>query len=139
MPPLFFQSYWSLVGLDVKESILMYLNSSMLPKSLGHSFITLIPKVKNPKHITQYRPVSLSNVLYRVFSKVLSNRLKPFLPYLVLEHQSAFILDRLISNNVLVAFETLHYIRNHCIGKTWFMALKLDMSKAYDRVEWRYM
>ena len=111
----------------------------MLPKSLGHSFITLIPKVKNPKHITQYRPVSLSNVLYRVFSKVLSNRLKPFLPYLVLEHQSAFILDRLISNNVLEAFETLHYIRNHCIGKTWFMALKLDMSKAYDRVEWRYM
>ncbi|XP_075649758.1 uncharacterized protein LOC142620243 [Castanea sativa] len=47
--------------------------------------------------------------------------------------------DRLISDNILVAFETLHYMRNHCTGKTGFMALKLDMSKAYDRVEWRFM
>ena len=47
MPPLFFQTYWSLVGPNVKEAILMYLNFGMLPKSLGHFFITLIPKVKN--------------------------------------------------------------------------------------------
>ena len=139
MPPLFFQSYWSLVGLDVKEAILMYLNSGMLPKSLRHSFITLIPKVKNPEHISQYCPISLSNVLYRVFSKVLANILKPFLPQLVSEHQSTFISNRLISDNVLVAFGTLNYMRNHCTGKTSFMALKLDMSKAYNRVEWRYM
>ena len=139
MPPLFFQSYWSLVGSNVKESILMYLNSGMLPKSLGHFFISLIPKVKNLEHISQYRPISLSNVLYRVFSKVLANRLKPFLPHLVSEHQSTFISDKLISDSVLVAFETLHYMRNQCTGKTRFMALKLDMSKAYDRVEWRYM
>ena len=83
-PPLIFQSYWSLVGKDVKEAILRHLNSGMLPKSLGHSFITLIPKVKNLEHISQYCPISLSNVLYRVFSKVLANRLKPFLPQLVL-------------------------------------------------------
>lgn len=139
MPPLFFQSYWSLVGLGVKEAILMYLNSGMLPKSLRHSFITLIPKVKNPEHISQYCPISLSNVLYRVFSKVLANILKPFLPQLVSEHQSTFISNRLISDNVLVAFGTLNYMRNHCTGKTSFMALKLDMSKAYNCVELRYM
>ena len=118
MPPQFFQSYWFLVGKDVKEAILRYLNSSMLLKSLGHSFITLILKVKNPEHISQYRPISLSNVLYRVFSKVLANRLKPFLSQLVSQHQSAFISDRLISDNILVAFETLHYMCNHCTGKT---------------------
>ena len=46
---------------------------------------------------------------------------------------------RLISNNIMVAFETLHYMRNHFAGTTGYMALKLDMSKAYDRVEWLYM
>nr|XP_023886685.1 uncharacterized protein LOC111998809 [Quercus suber] len=61
------------------------------------------------------------------------------MPQLISEHQSAFMSNRLITDNILVAFETLHYMRNHFTGKTSFMALKLDMSKAYDRVEWEYM
>ena len=139
MPPIFHQNYWSLVGNDVTDAILMYLNTGTFPSPLGHSFITLIPKVKNPEYISQYQPISLSNVLYRVYSKVLANRLKKMLPNIVSEHQSAFMTDRLISNNIMVAFETLHYMRNHSTGSTGFMALKLDMSKAYDRVEWLYM
>ena len=63
MPPLFYQSYWSLVGSDVSEAILHYLNTGSLPQSLCHSFITLIPKVKNPKLISQYRPICLSKDL----------------------------------------------------------------------------
>ena len=61
------------------------------------------------------------------------------MPHLILEQQSSFMFDRLISNNILVAFETLHYMRNHNKGNSGFMALKLDMSKAYDRVEWSFM
>ena len=139
MPPLFYQNYWSLIGFDVTHSIFHYLNNGVLPQSLCHSFITLISKVKNPEYVAQFRPISLSNVLYRIFSKVLANRLKLIMPQLISEHQSAFMFDRLILDNILVAFETLHYIRNHNTGKTGFMALKLDMSKAYDRVEWPYM
>ena len=139
MPPIFYQNYWSLVGNDVVDAILMYLNTGTFPSPLGHSFITLIPKVKNPEYISQYQPISLSNVLYRVYSKVLANRLKKMLPNIVSEHQSAFMTDRLISNNIMIAFETLHYMRNHSTGSTGFMALKLDMSKAYDKVEWLYM
>ena len=52
MPPLFYQSYWSLVGSDVIEAILHYLNTGSLPQSLCHLFITLIPKVKNPELIS---------------------------------------------------------------------------------------
>ena len=57
------------------------------------------------------------------------------MPQLVSEHQSAFMSERLITDNILFAFETLHYMRNHCTGKTGYMSLKLNMSKAYDRVE----
>ena len=91
--------------------------------------------MKNPVLVSEYRPISLCNVLYKIFSKVLANRLKKFLPELITEHQSAFAKNRLILYNVLVAFETLHYMKNHNLGKTSFMAVKLDMSKSYNRVE----
>ena len=121
------------------DAILMYLNTGTFPPSLGHSFITLILKVNNPEYISQYQPISLSNVLYKVYSKVLLNRLKKLLPKIVSEQQSAFMTDRLISDNIMVAFETLHYMCDHSTGNTRYMALKLDMSKVYDRVEWMYM
>ena len=75
----------------------------------------------------------------RFFSKVLANRLKRVLPLIIYEHQSAFLKSRLITDNILVAFETLHYMKNHNSGNTGFMALKLDMSKAYDWVEWSFL
>ena len=123
----------------MSTTILHYLNSGSLPQALGHSFITLIPKVKDLTYVSEFRPISLSNVLYRIFAKVLTNRLQAIMPNLILKHQSAFLSDRLISDNIFVAFETLHYMQNHNQGKSGFMALKLDISKAYDRVEWEYM
>lgn len=74
-----------------------------------------------------------------MISKVLANRLKPLLPSIVSENQSAFQADCVITNNILMAFETLHYMKNHQNGNTGFMALKLYMSKAYDRVEWSFL
>ncbi|KAK9993595.1 hypothetical protein SO802_023298 [Lithocarpus litseifolius] len=139
MPPLFYQNFWSLVGSDVTTSILHYLNTGSLPTPLNHTFITLIPKTKNPERVTEFRPICLCNELYKIFSKVLANRLKRVLPHLISEHQSAFLKGRLITDNILVAFETLHYMKNHTSGKNGFMALKLDMSKEYDRVEWSFL
>ena len=124
---------------EVTSTILAWLNSGKLPYPITHTFVTLIPKVKNPVSVSQYSPISLCNVLYKIFSKVLANRLKKFMPDLIIEHQSAFAKNRLISDNVLVAFETLHYMKNHNSGQTGFMVLKLDMSKAHDRVEWNYL
>ena len=139
MPPLFFQNYWDLVKGDITTTILNYLNSGSLPSTLNHTFVTLIPKVKNPEKVTEFRPISLCNVLYKIFSKVLANRLKRILPLLISKHQSAFLKGRLITDNILVAFETLHYMKNHNSGSISFMALKLDMSKAYDSVEWPFL
>ena len=96
----------------------------------------MIPKVNNPKIVAQFRPVSLCNVIYKILSKVITNRLKPILNSIISEAQSAFIVDRVITDNILIAFEPLHHMKTQCSGKTSFMALKFDMSKAYDRVEW---
>ena len=139
MPPLFYQNFWSLVGSNVTTSILHCLNTGSLPTPLNHTFITLIPKTKNPKRVIEFRPISPCNILYKIFSKVLANRLKRVLPHLISKHQSAFIKGRLITDNIIVAFETLHYMKNHNLGKNGFMALKLDISKAYDRVEWSFL
>ena len=85
--------------------------------------------------MSEFRPISLCNVLYKIYAKVLANRLKIYLPSLITEHQSAFAKDRLISYNIMVAFETLHHMKHHNTGNHGFMAIKLDMSKVYDWVE----
>ena len=73
MPHLFFQRYWPMVESDITQSVLTWLNSSTLPYPLNHTHITLIPKKKDPKYVTDYPPISLCNVLYKLFSKVLAN------------------------------------------------------------------
>ena len=127
MPPLFYQHYWNLIGDDISNTVLHYLNSSTLPERLNHTFITLIPKNKNPVFASEFRPISLCNVLYKIFSEVLANRLKKILPNIITENQSAFTKSCLISNNILIAFESLHSMQKHT-GKEGFMAIKLDMS-----------
>ena len=136
MPLIFFQYFWSTVDKDVTSSILSWLNSGTLPHPINHTFITLISKTNNPEYVRQYRQISLYNVLYKIFSKVLANRLKNILSKIMTEHQSSFTKHRLISNNILVAFETLHCMHKHNSDNIGFMAFKLNMSKAYDRVDW---
>ncbi|KAL0013129.1 hypothetical protein SO802_000198 [Lithocarpus litseifolius] len=139
MSPIFYKTYWHIVGKDVTTMVLNALNSGVVHESLNPTFISLIPKIKNPKRVSNFRLISLCNVVYKLISKVMVNRLKKILSHLVFESQSAFLSGRLISDNVLVAFETLHYLKRKTQGKLGFMALKLDMSKAYDRVEWVFL
>jgi hypothetical protein len=70
---------------------------------------------------------------------VLANRLKKILPLIISPTQSAFIPGRLISDNILAAYETLHTMHTGLRGKKGYMSIKLDMSKAYDRVEWKFL
>ena len=111
MPPLFFQSFWPLIGDEVSKVVLDCLNSCHIPKEFNYTYVTLIPKVKNPDFFFEFRPISLCNVIYKLISKVLANRLKPLLPSIVSENQSAFQAGRVITNNILMTFETLHYMK----------------------------
>ena len=115
------------------------LNNNMSMTEINRTNITLVPKTKNPTNMTEFRPISLCNVVYKLISKVLANLLKIILPHIISENQSAFLTGRLITDNVLVAFELMHYLEHKKDGKEGVMAIKLDMSKAYDRIEWGFI
>ncbi|KAL6175962.1 hypothetical protein ACLB2K_052600 [Fragaria x ananassa] len=110
-----------------------------MPHDLNYTNVVLIPKVKEVQRMTELRPIALCNVVYKIASKVLANRLKTFLADVISLEQSAFVPDRLISDNTLVAAELAHYMHKLRRGKKGFMALKLDISKAYDRLEWDFL
>lgn len=78
-------------------------------------------------------------MVYKILAKVLANRLKLILSQVIIDSQYAFVLGRLITDNVLVSFETVHYIRKRRRDRRGVMSLKLDMSKAYDKVEWCFL
>ena len=136
MPPLFYQYFWPKIGGVVTSTILAFLNSGIIPPNFNHTHIVLIPKCKEPKLVTDFRSISLCNVIYKIASKVIANRLKKVLPSIINDTQSAFMHDRLITDNILVAYEMIHHISQKKSGKASDLALKLNMSKAYDKVEW---
>ena len=138
MSPIFCQQYWEIVSPEVIKCVLDMLNSGVIPYGINETYICLIPKVKSPQKITKYRPISLCNVIYKLISKVLANRLKSILAEVIDESQSAFVPGRLISDNVLVAFEMMHSIDHRRKEKEAIMVV-LDISKAYDRVKWAYL
>ena len=109
-----------------------------MPEGVNNTAIVLIPKVDNPVKLTEYRPISLCNVIYKVVSKCLVNRLRPILEEIISPEQSAFVPGRMITDNVLVAFECIHYIQQEKDPEKSFCAYKLDLSKAYDRVDWEF-
>jgi len=136
MPPLFYQHFWPNIGEVVTKTILDFLNNGLSPPNFNEMPIVLIPQIKEPKRVSDYRSISLCNVVFRITSKVTANRLKKILPFIISDTQSAFVHGRLITDNVLVTFEAMHRINQKRSRKKGEMAQKLDMSKAYDRVKW---
>ena len=110
MPPLFYQHFWPKIGGVVTSTVLAFLNLGIIPPNFNYTHIVLIPKCKEPKTVTDYRPISLCNVVYKIASKAITNRLKTFLPSIISDIQSAFVHGRLITDNVFVAYEMMHHI-----------------------------
>lgn len=137
--PAFYRSYWSIVGRDVVKFCQHYMSTGELLGGINQTVVCLIPKVKVPKQMNDLRPISLCNVLVRILSKVLANRLKPCLKQLISDKQSAFIEGRLLNDNALIAFEVNYHMRRQTQGSTSIAGFKLDISKAHDRLEWDFV
>uniref|UniRef100_A0A803PJ47 Reverse transcriptase domain-containing protein n=1 Tax=Cannabis sativa TaxID=3483 RepID=A0A803PJ47_CANSA len=139
MTPAFYQKSWAIVVADVVANVQNFFASGEMLPGFNDTNLVLIPKKKNSIVMGHLRPIALCYVLYKIVSKVLANRLKGLLDQIISPFQSTFIPSRLILDNILVSFEVLHYLKRKSQGKKGYMALKLDMSNAYDRVEWPFL
>jgi hypothetical protein len=126
------------LGPTITSAVLDFLNGGAMPEAINQTTIVLIPKVKNQQDVKQFRPISLCNVIYKLCSEVLANRLRGFLDDIISEEQSAFVPGILITDNILIAYECTHYLKRKK-GKIGACAIKLDMAKAYDQVEWIFL
>lgn len=139
MTPGFFQKHWRIVGKDVINLTCQFFRTGEILQGLNDTILVLIPKKTNPTLVGELRTIALCNVIMKIFTKVMVNRLKLVLDSVISDTQSAFIPSRLISDNVMVSYEVMHYLKCKRVGKDGCMALKLYMSKAYDRIEWDFL
>lgn len=113
----FYQLHWDLLGREVTAAVLNFLNGGTLPENINHTTIVLIPKTRSPQSMKDFRPISLCNVLYKLCPKVLALRLREFLDDVISEEKSAFVPGRLITDNVLIAYECIHYLKRKKKGR----------------------
>ncbi|XP_019085342.1 PREDICTED: uncharacterized protein LOC104748447 [Camelina sativa] len=135
----FYQSFWTIIGEDVCRSIRSFFETSYLHPRQNETHVRLIPKISGPRKVGDYRPIALCNTHYKIIAKILTGRLQPILPELISPFQCAFVPNRAISDNVLITHEILHFLRTSEAKKFCSMAVKTDMSKAYDRIEWGFL
>lgn len=134
---MFFQRSWDVLRHDVVKAVRQFFETGLMPEGVNDTAIILILKINDPQSIRDFRPISLCNVIYKVVSKCLVNRLRPLLDGIICTTQSAFIPGRLITDNALIAFECVHTLQKNLDQGGELCAYKLDLAKAYDRVDWR--
>lgn len=132
---IFFQNHWQVINHDLFTEIQQFFETRILNLNLNKTAIVLIPKIPNSEKLEQFCPISLCNFAYKIISKILTNRLKPLLPDLITAEQSAFVEGMQIQDNILIVQEVLHKVRTRERKKRFQAVLKLDMQKAYDRIE----
>ena len=137
--PTFYHIFWEDIGDEIFSSASSWLASSYLPPDLNATNIVLAPKGDNLESMRDLRPISLCNVLYKIVPKVLANRLRPLINKWISQEQAAFVHSRSIMANALTTFEVLHHMRCKTKEKIGEVALKLDISKAFDSVSSSYL
>ncbi|GJW61477.1 putative RNA-directed DNA polymerase, eukaryota, reverse transcriptase zinc-binding domain protein [Tanacetum coccineum] len=132
----FVKKYWDLLKKDIFEFVDSFLASGTMPQGANSSFFTLIPKVSNPIHIKDFRPISLIGIHYKIIAKILANRLSKVIDKIVSKEQSAFIAGRQILDGPLILSEVIDWFKKI---KKKMLIFKVDFEKAFDSVSWKYL
>lgn len=133
----FLRASWSIIGPKITSAVKEFFTAGKILRQWNCTAITLIPKSVNASKITEFRPISLCNVLYKVISKVIATRLETVLPEIISPHQSAFVKGRLLIENVLLATELVQNFNQANVSARG--VLKVDLRKAFDSLKWEFI
>jgi len=132
----FFHEFWDLIKAEVWELVEESRSTHWVLPALNSTFIALVPKEAESHKPEKYRPIALCNVIYKLISKVIANRLKPLLPLLISPEQTGYVEGRQIMDGIILSNEVIHSLK---LLKKPGMLLKLDLSKAFDKLSWHYI
>jgi hypothetical protein len=133
----FFQQYWDIVNSDVINAVLEFFTTSWILPSYNSNVIALLPKTSSATSIDQYRPIAMANFKFKIISKIIADGLANIMPSLISEEQMGFIHDRNIKDCLCIASEAVNLLHNKSFGGN--LALKIDISKAFDTLEWPFL
>jgi len=133
--PGFYQHFWNLWSDEIYTNCCSWLDMGKFTADLNMTNIDLIPKGNVQHSMKDWSYITPCNVLYKFISKVLANRLKTILPHCISNSQSTFVSGRSILDNAMVAIEVIHFTKTKTRGNDGYVALKLDISKATDRMD----
>lgn len=109
-----------------------------IPPEINNTYLTLIPNTPHPEYVTKYRPIGLCNTIYKIITKIIVHRIHPLLSKIINLTQSSFIPGRCAADNAILVQEVIHSFK-YQKGKTGNMLLKIDLEKAFDRLEWSFL
>ncbi|XP_050221486.2 uncharacterized protein LOC126671737 [Mercurialis annua] len=132
----FYRKAWPVMKNAIMELFLNFHRFNILPGGINSSFMVLTPKVAGSTNIKDYCPISLFNGIYKLLSKVLSQRLAPMLSSVISDNQHAFLKGRSILECSMIANELIHIATRR---KEKLLVLKLDFHKAFDNINWEYL
>ncbi|GJU92745.1 putative RNA-directed DNA polymerase, eukaryota, reverse transcriptase zinc-binding domain protein [Tanacetum coccineum] len=132
----FVKKLWGTIHKDLHEFVDYFFTYSTMPHGANSSFFTLIPKVNNPTCITDFRPISLIGIHYKIIVKILANRLAKVIDKIISKEQSAFIVGRQILDGPLILTEIIEWYK---IRKKKLLIFKVDFEKAFDSISWKFL
>ncbi|MCO5547737.1 hypothetical protein L7F22_001188 [Adiantum nelumboides] len=132
----FFMQYWDLVSQPLQKGLQEIFDTSIMPQSMSSGIISLIPKGGDASTLRQWRPITLMSSVYKILARMITSRLRPFLPDLIHPSQTGFVQDRSILDNVVTFSEAVEWARQ--TGQPTVIML-LDFENTYDRVDWGFL
>jgi hypothetical protein len=133
----FFQFFWEIIKNDVINAVLEFFTANWILPGFNSNIIALLPKTPDASSIVQYRPIAMANFKFKIISKVIADRLASIMPTLISEEQKGFIHGRNIKECLCIASEAANLLHNKTIGGN--LALKIDITKAFDTFEWSFL
>ena len=136
--PIIYKHFWEELGTKIHDFISRVFATGLIPHVINTTYLSLIPKIPHPTCISDFRPIGLCNTIYKLITKIIASRLKPYMSSLISPLQTSFVPGRSIEENVIIIKEVAHIFNKAKRGKN-IMALKIDLTKAFDSLKWGFI